>query len=427
MKNRSLVAHTTLPSLSCVALGRWGRSPGHQTLSAAPFRPSLSPLVPEQDHRAHRSQTTGHGSGLATPSRSFLADARGHRQVRAHVRWLHAAPMFTCPVLPKRRGSSEGQADQGPDRGPDRGGEDVMEASISYCGRLVFTAKFPSIHGHTATTRTNGSSGVSRDAGASHATPAYAAAASEQAAGPNREWMEDNLTRDVARSGVRIATCETTPRPRWSTPPWVPGQSVSGPVRPALASRAPLPVPLEGDGVRPPREIDGWWSTPTPTTPTRTVPWYDKEAPVLSSLSERAGSCGCPILACSRYRAWTWARRDARGAARSALQAAFSGQLTTLQLPLQCCLLHKGIYKHLESITASARRAALVVMDWRGCEDKGAKGEGIAREKEKGGKGKGKGFTLNTTQFPMTWVGACRPMRGAHMAEACAAWLHFHT
>lgn len=66
-------------------------------------------------------------------------------------------------------------------------------------------------------------------------------------------------------------------------------------------------------------------------------------------------------------------------------------------------------------------------MDWRGCEDKGAKGEGIAGEKEKGGKGKGKGFTLNTTQFPMTWVGACRPMRGAHMAEACAARLHFHT
>lgn len=41
----------TLPSLSCVALRRWDRSPGHQTLSAAPFRLSLSPLVPEQDHR----------------------------------------------------------------------------------------------------------------------------------------------------------------------------------------------------------------------------------------------------------------------------------------------------------------------------------------------------------------------------------------
>lgn len=73
----------------------------------------------------------------------------------------------------------------------------------------------------TATTRTNGSSGVSRDAGEAHATPAYAAAASEQAAGPNREWMEDNLIRDVARSGVRIATCETTSRPWWSTPPWM--------------------------------------------------------------------------------------------------------------------------------------------------------------------------------------------------------------
>lgn len=37
----------------------------------------------------------------------------------------------------------------GPGSGPGAGsggggGEDVMEASISYCGRLVFTAKFPS-------------------------------------------------------------------------------------------------------------------------------------------------------------------------------------------------------------------------------------------------------------------------------------------
>lgn len=54
----------TLPSLSCVALRRWGRSPGHQALSAAPFRPLLSPFVPEQDHRAqepdHRAQEPDH-------------------------------------------------------------------------------------------------------------------------------------------------------------------------------------------------------------------------------------------------------------------------------------------------------------------------------------------------------------------------------
>lgn len=102
-------------------------------------------------------------------------------------------PCLPAPFYPSggvaRRGRRTGVRTGG--RTGAGGGEDVMEASVSSCGRLVFTAKFPSIHGHTATTRTKGSSGVSRDAGASHATPAYAAAASEQAAGPNREWTED--------------------------------------------------------------------------------------------------------------------------------------------------------------------------------------------------------------------------------------------
>lgn len=76
-----------------------------------------------------------------------------HEVIARYEHMCDGSMQLPCLPTPfsQAGGSSEGQADRGLDRGagPGGGGEDVMEASISYCGRLVFTAKFPrSIHGH---------------------------------------------------------------------------------------------------------------------------------------------------------------------------------------------------------------------------------------------------------------------------------------
>jgi hypothetical protein len=177
---------------------------------------------------------------------------------------------------------------------------------------------------------------------------------------------------------VRIATGETTPRPsRTTLDAWTIGFQTSS-SSPELPSPFPLREKAFGRQGR-------WWSTPTPT---RTVPWYNMEPPVLSSLSERAGSCGCPILACSRYRAWGQTRCEGSSVQRI---AAFSGQLPSLdivQWPLQCCSLHACIYtwrasQHLSCETSDTAHGLEGVRGTREPKGKGSPG------KRKGKRGKG--------------------------------------
>jgi len=129
----------------------------------------------------------------------------------------------------------------------------------------------------------------------------------------------------VAGSSVRIATCETTPRPSWTT--LVPGQSGSKPVRPALASQARSPLgrrrsAAKGDGGRCPRPHARYLG----------MTWYPPFCPVSPSELDHAGVRYWPVTGIKPG----LGERDARGAACSALQRSLTGFQPSISSNCRC-------------------------------------------------------------------------------------------